>query len=146
MSPRQLRPDQAAALNVLHDRVLLTLEFFESAQDFPNAARWRTLADAAHDKRDLRSMRLVAREIEAMTIGLPPHQRDGLEALLRSRLNVDPEAEHAELARRVAAVLRRGSIASEKERRRLEDYAEFLESSGDNAAEAAAVRQLLMRS
>jgi hypothetical protein len=80
-----------------------------------------------------------------MTIGLAPQQRDGLDALLRQRLGVDKDQERSELRERIAQVLRRGTIASEKERRRLEEYADSLEATGGNPAEVAAVRDLLRR-
>ena len=88
-------------------------------------------------------MHLFARDIEAMTIALTPHEQDGLEALLVSRLGVDREAEYAAVQQSVAKVLRRGTIASEKERRRLEEYADMLDATGGDPAEIEAVRRLL---
>jgi hypothetical protein len=41
------------------------------------------------------------------------------------------------------AVLARGTIASEKERRRLEEYADMLEATDGDPGEIAAVRRLL---
>ena len=81
-----------------------------------------------------------------MTIALAPQERDGLVALLLSRLGVNKEAERADLRRQVAKVLTRGSVASEKERRRLEEYAEMLEVTGGDPAEVESVRQLIRES
>jgi hypothetical protein len=88
-------------------------------------------------------MRVLAREIDKMTIALAPHEREGLEALLQQRLGVDKDAERAELRRQVTTALERGAVASEKERRRLEEYVEMLEATGGDPAEIAAVTELL---
>lgn len=132
-----------AGLTALRNRILLTLEFVENAQGFRYGQGVREATESAFQKRSLRAMRVIAREIDAMTLGLAPDQRDGLEALLRQRLGVDKDAERLELKEGIAEVLRRGTIASEKERRRLEDYADRLEATGGDPAEAAAVRRLL---
>ena len=88
-------------------------------------------------------MRVIARDIDQMTIGLEPHQREGLRAVLQARFGIDTEAEEAVSRRRIAKALSRGSIASEKERRHLEDYAEMLEATGGDQTELKAVRKLL---
>lgn len=90
-------------------------------------------------------MRLIAREIDMSLIGLAPYERDSFDALLQERLGVDVEAERAELAKKAAVARRRGTIASAKERRRLEDYAERLEASDPASAEARAIRELLRK-
>jgi len=79
-------------------------------------------------------------------IGLAPHERDGLEALLQERLGVDIEAEREAISANASVAIRRGTIASEKERRRLEDYAEQLEARDPTSPEAAAIRGLLRKS
>ena len=85
----------------------------------------------------------MARETDQMTIALTPDQRDGLEALLRTRLGIDKDAERERLRERVAETIKRGSVASEKERRRLEDYAEMLEATGGDPKEIEMVRHLI---
>jgi hypothetical protein len=140
---RRLSVEQEAALAALRDRLVLTLSFFENAQDFPTGKQLRDLVESTAARGSLRDMRLLAREIDGMTIALAPHERDGLEALLQQRLGVDAEAERAELRRKMAVVLQRGTIASEKERRRMEEYADLLEATSGDPAEIAAVRRLL---
>jgi len=140
---KNLKANDYARLRALRDRLLLTLEFIENAQEFPSGAQFRVVVEAAAAKQDLRSLRLIARELEQMTVALQSDQRDGLEALLRQRLGVDKDEERAALRSEVAKVLERGVIASEKERRRLEDYAEMLEATGGDASELAAVRKLV---
>ena len=78
-----------------------------------------------------------------MSVALEQHQRDGLEAILKARLGVDKDAERAQQKQGAAAILQRCSIASGKERHRLEDYAEMLEATGGDPAELAAIGRLL---
>ena len=77
------------------------------------------------------------------TVALPADERDGLDAMLQHRLGVDREAERAAWSERIALAMKRGTIASEAERRHLEDYAELLEASGGDNQELEAVRRLL---
>lgn len=131
-------------LAAIRDRVLLTVHFMDEAEDLgPIGAQMRTIVEAAFAKDDIRAMRLVARDVDALTNSLPSHQREGLEALLKNRLGIDKDVERSETSRRIAAVLKRGAIRSEKERRHLEDHLEMLEATGCNPGEAEAVRRLL---
>jgi hypothetical protein len=133
-----------ADLSSLRDRVLLSLQFMDEAEDLgPLADQIRRTVESTCAKQDLRAMRLIARDVDALTNALPPYQRDGLEALLNRRLGVDKDAERLEASRHVAALLQRGTIQSEKERRRLEEYVEMLETTGGDPAEVDAVRRLL---
>lgn len=143
---RNLKPEDQATLAALRARILATVAFVESVQDFRYGKGIREAVAKALEGQSLRSMRLIAREVDGMTIALEPHQRDGLEALLAGRLGVDKEAERAVIQAQVAAILKRGTIATAKERRRLADYADLLEATGGDPSEAAAVRQLLHKS
>jgi hypothetical protein len=143
MTKKQLRPEAEITLNALRDRLLLTIRFFEDAEEFPSGEQIRHLVKAAAAKGDLRALRLMSREIDAMSVALAPHKRDGLEAILRQRLGIDKEQERAVLGEQIAAIIARGTIASEKERRRLEDYAEMLEATGGDRTEIDAVRRLV---
>jgi len=143
MTKKQLRPEDEIAMNALRDRLLLTIGFFEDAEEFPSGEQLRDLVKSAAAKGDLRALRLISREIDAMSIALAPHKRDGLEAILRQLFGIDKEKERAALGEQIAKIITRGTIASEKERRRLEDYAEMLEATGGDRAEIDAVRRLL---
>ena len=140
---KKLTGEDECTLGALRDRLLLTIQFIESVEDFPSGSQLRALVEGAAAKGDLRTLRLLAREVDQMTIALQSDQRDGLEAILRQKLGVDKDRERAELRREVARVIERGTVASEKERRRLEDYAELLEATGGDEAEIAAVRRLV---
>lgn len=135
--------EKQAELDRLRDRIVITLEFVASREDFPNVGDFKSLAEGAHARGDLRALQIIARDLDKATIGLMSHDRDGLEAILQQRLGIDKNAERAELQQQVAIALKRGTIAGEKERRRLEDYAEMLEATGGDPAEIAAVRRLV---
>lgn len=137
------KPGDEAALQTLRDRLLATIDFVQSTQDFPSGNELRQLVEVTSAQGDLRGLRLIAREMEMATIGLAPHERDGLQAVLKARFGSDADTERIALSRHAAVALQRGRIASEKERRRLEDYAELLEATGENPAEADAIRRLL---
>lgn len=143
MAKKKLDQEDTVLVAGLRSRMLLILHFIEDRHDFPIGPQMREVVETAARRGDLRTLRLAAKEIDDMTIALTSHERDGLEALLFSELGVDMDFERAQLRQAVARVLHRGRISSEKERRRLEDYAEMLEATGGDSAEIAAVRQLV---
>lgn len=143
MTRKKLTPEDESALHTLKDRLLFTIRFIEDVQLFPSGAQFRAVIESSAEKNDLRSLKLMARDIDAMVLSLAPHEREGLEAVLKQRLGVDKDAERVALKRQVALALARGTVASEKERRRLEDYVEMLEATGGDCSEAEAVRLLL---
>src|SRR4051812_10652808 len=113
----------SSTFDSVRERVLLTLNFLDQTQDLgPIGEQMRNVIDSASAKRDLKALRLIARDLDALTTAMPPHERDGLEAVLKSRLRVDKDAERAAASQRVASVLRRGKIRSEKERQHLQEY------------------------
>lgn len=135
--------ERQAELDKLRDRILITLDFIATREDFPTVGDFKALAEGAHARGDLRSLQLVARDLDKATIGLTSHDRDGLEAILQGKLGIDKDAERAALKREVAKAIQRGTVASEKERRRLQDYAEMLEATGADQGEIDAVRRLV---
>jgi hypothetical protein len=143
MAKSKLSPEDEIKMHALRDRLLSTIRFFEDAEEFPSGEQMRQLVETAAAKEDLRGLRLMSREVDALSVALAPQQRDGLEAILRQRLGIDKEQERAALSEQIAAIIARGTVASEKERRRLEDYAEMLEATGGDRTEIDAVRRLM---
>jgi hypothetical protein len=47
MAKRRLKPEDQATLSALRERLLLTLAFFENAQEFPSGRRFRDLVESA---------------------------------------------------------------------------------------------------
>ncbi len=133
-----------ASAELLRQRILITLDFFGAIEDLGATAReLREGAQSAFARGDVRTLRLLANDIDSLAVALNPQQRHELEGLLIARLGIDRNAERLELARHIAATVKRGKIASEKERRRLETYLDLLEALGGDPAEKAAVLKLL---
>jgi hypothetical protein len=143
MAKKKLSSEDEARIALLRERMILTIRFIENAEDFPSGPGIRQIVQNAAQKGDLRTLRLMEKEVDAMTLALPFQEREGLEALLREKLGIDAEEERMEMHRRITEVLKRGTIASEKERRRLEDYAAMLEATDGSYEQIEAVRQLL---
>lgn len=141
--PKKLSQEDESILKALKGRMLLTLRFMEDVQDFPSGVQLRAVVEAAAARSDLRSLRLIARDVDAMTLSLAPHERQGLEAVLKQKLGIEVETERVALSQQVAQALNRGTVASEKERLRLEEYLEMLEATGGDHSEVEAVRSLL---
>lgn len=138
------KPVDEAELRRLCEKLTLTVIFIRNAQDFPMAQEILRLVNTASDRRDLRTLRLLHKEVEAMTAGLSRDELDGLDALLNARLGIDKDAERCKARDKVATILERGTVASEKERQRLSEYATMLEITGGDAAELEAVRALIV--
>lgn len=140
MTPAPRRSEEARDLG---ERLILTLEFIERVQDFPSGSQFRSIVKSEMERGRLRALRLIARDVQEMVLTLAPNERDGLEAVLKARTGFDSDA--AWLAERDAAkrILCSGRVRSEKERQRLERYAEALVVRGGDADEIAAVRTLL---
>jgi hypothetical protein len=144
MSKKSKSTTDAATIEALRARLIATIQFIESLHEFPSGEGFRAAIERAAAEDNIRTLRLLGREIDAMaTVALPQHERDGLDALLQDQLGVNREAERAAWSERVAVAIKRGTIVSEVERRHLEDYAEQLEATGGDPAELEAVRRLL---
>jgi len=117
---KTLTEQEQRLLSLLRARILLTLEFMEAHDEGPTPASFvagvRRVVETAATRGDLRSLRLVARDIDKATIGLVPHEREGLDAILRERLGIDKDVEREDMRREVAAIMARGRVASEKQR------------------------------
>lgn len=143
MTKKQLSLEDQHALGALTKRLLTIVQFIEDTQESVFAPQLRKVVESLAARGELRRMRIIARDIDAMTVALAPHQREGLEAILQHRLGIDKEAERAEMSRLAAVAIKRGRVAGEKERRRLERYVEMLEAIGGDRTELEAVEDLL---
>jgi hypothetical protein len=141
---KELTQQDRAELARLRARLLLTLDFVENVEgDDEFGQQIRGVVESTFAKGKLRAMRLLARDIDAFATALPSHHREGLEALLHARLGIDKDAERAVVKKQVTVALKRGRIASEKERHRLQEYADMLEAEGGHTEEVDAVARLL---
>ena len=106
----------------------------------------REIVEGAMRESRVRTLRLIARDVEEMVLTLAPHEREGLEAILKAKLGYDSDLAWNQSREAVLNAVKRGRVDSEKERRRLERYAEVLEAKGGDTTELAALRSLLARS
>jgi hypothetical protein len=140
---KKLTPEEERAVRDVGMRLTLTIKYIESVEEFPSGKGILSVIDRATKKNDLRTLRLLTKEIDSMSLALSPARRRELEQLLHTELGVSLEEEKADLHGAVAKVLARGTIAGEKERRRLQEYVEMLEATGGDLDVATAVRRLL---
>lgn len=140
MTPVPNRKEEARELG---ERLLLTLEFIEHAQEFPSGAQFRSIVESEMARGRLRALKLIARDVDEMVLTLAPNEREGLEAILRARTGFDAEATWQAERAAVEQVLRTGRVRSEKERLRLERFVEALVVRGGESETIAAVRTLL---
>jgi hypothetical protein len=144
LSMKQTRKaEDEVAIRSLAERLLLMIQFFRTVEESEEFDVLHTFVQSAASAGNLRHLKLVSRDVERIALGLAPNEREGLEALLHHRLGIDKDTERAALHQTMAKVLERGSVASEKERRRIEEYVELLEATGGDAAEIAAFEALL---
>lgn len=134
--------DRWSEVRELRDRALYVLEFFENAQGFRSDLQ-RQIIEAAAAEGDVRGLKEIAHELEEAMDTLAPQEREGLEAVLRSRFGIDKDRERSESHRWADSVLARGTIRSEKERRRLEEYVDKLEASDGDPERINALSEFL---
>ena len=144
MGRRMLTPDEETRLAQLRSSLILTLEFIEEVEDFPIGPAMRAVIERAAAGKDLRTLRLMEPDIREMTLALSPAQRAALDERVRRAADVPRDPARDEMKREVEALLARGTIRSERERRRLEAYADQLVASGElDPAELDAIQRVL---
>jgi hypothetical protein len=144
MARRQPSTEDEARLVELHSRLTLILRFIGDVEDFPSGPQILEIVEAAMSRRDLRTLRRIERDVEEMALALAPGERERLQTQLRTRTtgpsDLGRDRAHAE----AAALLARGEIRSEKERRRLEQYADSLGATpGADTELIEAIQRLL---
>src|SRR5690348_11434535 len=132
----------ATDVAVLTNRLLATIAFLEQAQEFPSGKPFRKLVNDAAGRGDIRALRLMCKEVEGMVVALTQPQRKALDDLLEE-FGVDRDAERKKTRSEIETILKRGTIASERERRRLEDYLAILETAGGDETTIERIRDLL---
>ncbi len=110
--------------------------------------RWNAASSAC--RRDLRRSKCTVDEardarLNDLCQGLPGDLQDGLEALLAARLGIDADAERAAERSRIAQILARGRIASEKEYRFVVSYLERIDNDASARKDVTALEELMHR-
>jgi hypothetical protein len=127
----------------LGNRLLAILAFIEGVQDFPIGSQFRALVHELVTAANVRGLKIMARDVDAMAITLTPDERMELSAVLAASLNVDLDAEWMSQEVEMMRIVAKGRISSEKERQRLERFEEALEFRAAPASQLAAVRAVL---
>ncbi|MCU0649221.1 MAG: hypothetical protein MUF00_14575 [Gemmatimonadaceae bacterium] len=141
---KHLTAMQEAELSMLLKRIRLTVQFMNSLSNTRDADGFLEIAATAAEKRSLRNLKIIARELDITVRMLPEDLRTSLDAQLSSQLAIDLTAEEDALRKRVTRALRRGHVASEVERRVLEDYADSLRlKHSDDHTDVVAIERLL---
>jgi hypothetical protein len=117
-------------VEALRSRMLAIVAFIEEVQEFEAGRDLRRLIQAEAANGHLRVLRLLSREVDAMTNTLEPAQREALHAMLQRQLGIDLAPERAARARWADTIVARGSVRSARERMRLEHYLEELTATG----------------
>ena len=146
MNKANLSAKDMELLTAMRKRVFLTLDFMDNINFLEDASPLlRETTETTFQSGNLRGMRFIVRDIDALVAGMTTDQREGLEALLQSRISVSRTDELAELKKRAANAIMRGHVASEKERQHLEDYAELLRNGSDDTTELSVLEDFLRR-
>lgn len=144
MSKSRSEKSEPPTVGSLRARLLATLQYLQSLEDFPSAADFREATEKFAAENDVRSLRFLCREIDLLANEvLTRNQREALDAILKQQAGADRSAERVALSQRVAAAVKRGRIVSEVERQHIENYAELLEAEGGSDAELDAIWKLL---
>jgi hypothetical protein len=86
VAKRTLTPEDEFQIAALRDRLISTVQFIEQVEEFPSGPQIRTVVEEAAANSDLRTLRLLARDIDEITLALAPSDKSRLTELLRERL------------------------------------------------------------
>lgn len=133
-----------AELEELRDRSLVILRFIsEVAPSSPFFAEAQQGIEAAFEKRDVRGLRIAAKDLVEWTRDLPVDQQAKLEQILVSRFGRGLRAEAEKDQRELQRILKRGSIESEDEFRLLSSHADEIYADKLKAGELEQINRLL---
>lgn len=137
---KALTPEEE--LDLLYRRSMLTCEYLRSYAGLEPASAFIDAVERTFQSRNLRGMRIMVRELSDLAKDLPPHRKEELQAELKFRFGIDGEDEDRRERDKVAAVLARGRINSEREYRRVMEWIEELESEAVVSDELRQLRDL----
>jgi len=131
-------------LLALRDRCLAITRFLaEAGVGEVIATEMRAAIQAAFERGDLRSLKMVSRDLNEWANGMPPATIARLDAILRSELGEDPRGTESE-ARDLARILHRGTIEDEDEYRLLTRRLEEIYADGWKGGELEKINELLV--
>jgi len=138
-----LSPEQETELAGLRERCVALLQALERAGCATStiAAQMQELIERIAEKRSLRAMRDMLRELRAWQGAMPPEIRVQVDAELRARFGPDADAQRDEVV--VEKVRARGRIRTEREYRIVSAYADSLSGDPKNEEEYLRLGRLL---
>jgi len=98
----------------------------------------------AFERRDLRGLRMVARDVAEWATDLSPEQQQQLDALLVSRFGRGLKDQRKDVEREIARILRRGQIETEGEYRLLMARVDEIYADESKAEELEQINRLLL--
>lgn len=138
------RADSVAEATQLRDWCLTILRFIsELAPSSPFFAQAQQGIGAAFEMRDVRGLRIAAKDLLDWTRDLPVDQQAQLDQLLFSRFGRGLKAEGKRNRRELQRILRRGTIENEDEFRLLTSRADEIYADKAKAGELEQINRLL---
>lgn len=98
----------------------------------------------AFERRDLRGLRMVARDVAEWATDLSPEQQQQLDALLVSRFGRGLKDQRKDVEREIARILRRGQIETEGEYRLLMARVDEIYADESKAEELEQINRLVL--
>lgn len=137
--------DRLAEATQLRDWCLAILCFIsELAPSSPFFAQAQQGIEAAFEKRDVRGLRIAAKDLAEWTRDLPVDQQAKLEQILVSRFGRGLRAEAEKNQHELERILRRGTIENEDEFRLLSSRADEIHADKSKAGELEQINRLLV--
>jgi len=137
--------DQLGEATELRDWCLAILGFFgELEPSSPFLAQYLQAIEAGFEGRDLRGLRIVAKDFAEWARDLPADQQSKLEQLLVPRFGRGLRSEAQKDQRERQRILKRGSIESEDEFRLLSSRADEIYADKSKAGELEQINHLLV--
>jgi hypothetical protein len=139
------RSDRLVEATQLRDWCLAILCFIsELAPSSPFFAQAQQGIEAAFEKRDVRGLKIAAKDLVEWTRDLPVDQQAKLDQLLVSRFGRGLRTEAEKDQRELQRILRRGTIENEDEFRLLSSRADEIYADKSKAGELEQINRLLV--
>jgi hypothetical protein len=138
--PRKLSPEQQLELDSLYRVIGTITEWYDELAAPELRGQMSDALRRAHEKRDLRGLRMAYNDLVEMTNAATVAQRRDLDGRLRARANTTLEALSARKMQRIGRIRARGKLTSEEQYYLIREYVEF---SFDDPEKADEVTELL---
>lgn len=142
--PRDQGPEKTQELQDLRDWCIAVVRFICDLSTATELyTQFEEAIENAHQRRDLRGLKMVSNDLTQWASDLPPEEQDRLERQLTDRFGWGLAKERHDAARRVASILRRGQIDSEEQYRLLVEHADEIHADESKTDEMQQINSLL---